>query len=537
MRRVPIGQNWIVGTAAEDVAGAGRWIIASNRGPIEFSTSDDGVRTQQRGSGGLVTALSALVPHLTDSVWICAPRTDDDRLVALESPGGFLVYGDAGGAAGSAKHRMRLLELDPEEFERYYSVIANPIIWFVQHNLWDLSNAPNITATERLAFEQGYRAVNGAFASAVIAELDDHPGPSTVMMHDYHLYLVGDMVRRARPDATLMHFVHIPWPQPDAWRVLPGWMRQEMLLGLVGNDLVAFQTQRDARNFLLTCEELLQLPVDYSESSVWVNGRTVAVRWYPISIDAVEMETFSRSEAVSQYEHALENVRREHLIVRVDRTDLSKNILRGFTAYDRMLEKHPDLAGRVTFLAILQPSRQDVSEYAEYTDKIYRLVADINLKHGNVEWQPIDLRMEENLAQAVAAYKHFDVLMVNPVFDGLNLVAKEGMLVNERDGVLVLSEHTGVHDEIGTYALTVHPVDIEQQADALYEGLFMPPGERRRRREGCVNVIRRNGLAEWFMQQANDVKTLVGPGDEFADRSAGDDQRLAEAVDGAGDAQ
>ena len=499
-------------------------MIAANRGPVEFVAGPDGERSQQRGSGGLVTALSALAPHLPDSVWICAPRTEEDRAVALESPGGVLVETTTGGVEGSpggtpaaratakvpetAKQRVRLLAVDADSFEKYYSVISNPILWFVQHNLWDLSNAPNITVVERAAFEEGYRAVNETFADAIVAEIDEHTGPSTVMVHDYHLYLVGGMVRRARPDATLLHFVHIPWPQPDAWRVLPGWMRTEIMLGLVGNDLVAFQTERDAHNFLLACEELLQLPVDYSDSSVWVNGRTVAVRWYPISVDASQLESFASSEVVSQYEQALENVRREHLIVRVDRTDLSKNILRGFLAYDRMLEKHPDLAGRVTFLAILQPSRQDVAEYAEYHERILRLVADINLKHGNVEWQPIDLRMEDNLAQAVAAYRLFDVLLVNSVYDGLNLVAKEGMLVNQRDGVLVLSEHAGVHDEIGAYSLSVHPLDIEQQADALYEGLFMPRSERRRRREGCVKIIKRNGLAEWFTMQAKDILAL-----------------------------
>jgi len=487
------------------VAAGGRWILAANRGPVEFGLGLDGERSQRRGSGGLVTALSALAHHLPESVWVCAPRTEEDRAVALEEPDGILVEG---AASGDAKQRVRLLDLDRSSFDQYYSVISNPILWFVQHLLWDLSNAPNITHSERAAFERGYKVVNQAFADAVVSEMDEYPGSSTVMLHDYHLYLVGDMVRRARPDATLLHFVHIPWPQPDAWRVLPGWMRQELLLGLVGNDLVAFQTARDARNFLLTCEELLQLPVDFGDSSVWVNGRTVAVRWYPISIDAAQLESFAESEAVSKYEQALENVRREHLIVRVDRTDLSKNILRGFLAFDRMLELHPDLSGRVTFLSILQPSRQDVAEYAEYTERILRVVADINLKYGNVEWQPIDLRMEDNLAQAVAAYRLFDVLLVNPVNDGLNLVAKEGMLLNRRDGVLVLSEHAGAHDEIGAFALTVHPVDIEQQADALYQGLFMSASERRRRHQACVDVVRRNGLAEWFTQQVDDIRAL-----------------------------
>jgi trehalose 6-phosphate synthase len=487
-----------------DPAGVeGRWIIAANRGPVEFGRGPDGDRLCHRGSGGLVTALSALASQLSEVVWICAPRSEEDRAVASEYPGGFVAEGEA-----EDRRLVRFLDLEPEAFDRYYSVISNPIIWFVQHNLWDLSNAPNITFFEREAFEDGYRKVNAQFAQAVVDAIDASGGTTTVMVHDYHLYLVADMVRRARPGATISHFVHIPWPQPEAWRVLPGWMRQELIMGLVGNDLVAFQTARDARNFLLCCEELLGLPVNHSTSSVSVNGRTVAARFYPISIDAEQLESFSRSAEVEQYVEPLENVRREHLIVRVDRTDLSKNILRGFLAYDRMLEKHPDLAGRVTFLALLQPSRQDVAEYREYTDQILRLVADINLKHGNVEWQPIDLRMEDNLPRAVAAYRLFDVLMVNPVHDGLNLVAKEGMLINERDGVLVLSEHAGVHDEIGQYALSIHPVDIEQQADALYEGLFLPPPERHRRRDACVEIIRRNGLAEWFLMQVADIAAI-----------------------------
>jgi trehalose 6-phosphate synthase len=403
-----------------------------------------------------------------------------------------------------------LLPLDESAYDQYYSIISNPIIWFVQHCLWDLSNAPNITATERVAFDEGYRAVNAEFADAIVKAVPDSDTPTTVMIHDYHLYLVGDMVRRSGTDAFLMHFIHVPWPAPDSWRVLPGWMREQLLRGLLGNDLVAFQTQRYARNFLLCCQELLGLPVDFDRCEVEVEGRTVTARWYPISVDVAAMEDLARSPEVSQYELALENVRREHLILRVDRTDLSKNILRGFLAYDTMLEQHPDLAGRVTFLALLQPSRHDVPEYVEYSDKILRLVADINLKHGNVEWQPIDLRIENNIHQAVAGYKVFDVLMVNAVFDGLNLVAKEGMLLNERDGVLVLSEHAGVHDEIGEYALSVHPVDIEQQADALYRAVFMPKQERRRRRKACVEVITRNGLAHWLTSQLVDIRQLTG---------------------------
>jgi trehalose 6-phosphate synthase len=452
-----------------------------------------------------------LAAYLQTCEWICAPITEEDRVVALESGGGAVTVRDR-----DTTHCMRLLPLEEDAFEQYYSVICNPIIWFVQHCLWDLSNAPNITATERVAFEHGYRAVNAAFADAIVKAVPEGDTPTTVMIHDYHLYLVGDLVRQAGVDAFLMHFIHVPWPEPDSWRVMPGWMREQLMGGLLGNDLVAFQTERYARNFLLGCEELLGLPVDFDRYEVYVDGRTVTARWYPISVDVAELEALAESEEVCQYELALENVRREHLIMRVDRTDLSKNILRGFLAYDTMLDNHPDLAGRVTFLALLQPSRQDVPEYAEYTEKILRLVADINLKHGNVEWQPIDLRMENNLPQAIAGYKVFDVLMVNPVFDGLNLVAKEGMVVNRRNGVLVLSEHAGVHDEIGEYALSVHPVDVEQQADALYRALFLPQEERRRRRTASVEVIKRNGLAHWLTSQLADIRKLTNEIDDPA---------------------
>jgi trehalose 6-phosphate synthase len=208
------------------------------------------------------------------------------------------------------------------------------------------------------------------------------------------------------------------------------------------------------------------------------------------------------------HEEGLKERRRDQLIVRVDRTDLSKNILRGFKAFDLLLQEHPELSERVTFLAHLQPSRQDVPEYVEYVDQIKRLVADINLKHGNTEWQPIDLQLGDDFPQALAAYKQFDVLLVNSIYDGMNLVAKEGVLVNERDGVLVLSENTGVHDELGAFALAVNPFDITDQADKLYAALTMPAEERRARREQCVAVVRENDLSKWLDRQLADIAIL-----------------------------
>ena len=491
-----------MGLPGEDSSESGPLIVVSNRGPVEHLAEPDGQRSTRRGGGGLVTALSGLAA-LTDAVWVCNAISDEDRVVALERGGQPFPVDD-----GTYRHLVRMVETDPQQYERFYSIIANPILWFIQHNLWDLSNAPDITANELDAFYNGYVPVNEALAAAAAEELDRVGPGATVMVHDYQLYLVGALLRQRCPEVFLHHFVHIPWPSPEAWRVLPPRLREPLLHGLLANDIVAFHTEQYARSFLHTCQELLELPVDLSALTVQVENRTVHTRWYPISIDAAALEAETRSPEVAEIRAGLDNVRREHLILRVDRTDLSKNILRGFKAFDQLLRDHPDLTGRVTFLALLQPSRQDVEEYSEYLGKIRRLVADINLEHGNAEWQPIDLRLEDSRPQAMAAYQLFDVLLVNPVLDGLNLVAKEGMLLNEHDGVLVLSEHAGAHAELGAFSVSVHPFDIEAQAEALWYALTMDRSERRARRDACVQVIRANDIRKWLQQQLADMAAL-----------------------------
>ena len=493
-------------------APTGPLVLVSNRGPVQHETAPDGARLARRGGGGLVTGLSGLA-SLTDSVWVCNAITDEDRVVARESGGrAFEVTADRTTEEG--RYLVRMVDTDPVEYDRFYSIIANPILWFIQHSLWDLSNAPDITRHELEAFDAGYVPVNEKLARATAEEVGRLGRGATVMVHDYQLYLLPALVRQRCPDVFLHHFVHIPWPGPDAWRTLPPRLRDPLLHGLLANDVVAFHTEQYARNFVLTCQELLDRPVDSRGLTVRVGhrnrSRTVATRWYPISIDPDLLESEARSPEADEIRERLENVRREHLILRVDRTDLSKNVLRGFKAFDRLLRDHPELTGRVTFLALLQPSRQDVGEYAEYMEQIRRLVADINLEHGNSEWQPIDLRLEDNRTQAMAAYRMFDVLMVNPVVDGLNLVAKEGMLLNEADGVLVLSEHAGAHVELGAFCLSVHPFDIEEQAQALWEALTMPPAERRARWEACVQVIRGNDARKWLQQQLADIEALRG---------------------------
>ncbi|HET9770859.1 MAG TPA: trehalose-6-phosphate synthase [Acidimicrobiia bacterium] len=488
----------------DETAGVGRVILVSNRGPVQYGR-EGGERTTTRGAGGLVTALSGLGQHLADGVWVCAAMSDEDVAVAAESPRGLVPP-----ELGDDDLRVRLVALDQDEQDDFYTVIANPLLWFIQHHLYDLNLAPNITRREIEAFEAGYAAVNRRFAEIVVEEVKAAGDDAVVMVHDYHFYLLPNEVRALCPRVFLHHFVHIPWPQPDSWRVLPPRMREALFRGMLGNDVVGFHTERYARNFLLGCQELLGVPVDLSAMEAVVDGRAVRARWYPISIDPQTFEDMARSPAVLGYEEKLAARRRDHLILRVDRTDPSKNIVRGFLAYDILLQDHPELIERVTFLALLQPSRQDVPEYAAYVERITQTVEQINAKHGTADWQPIELYLENNLDLAVAAYKQFDVLMVNAIFDGMNLVAKEAIVVNERNGVLALSENTGAHEELGAFAVTLHPFDLQQQAEAVHDALTMPAAERRDRREACARVVRQNDVAKWLQAQLADIGRPAG---------------------------
>lgn len=477
-------------------------ILVSNRGPVGFIEGDDGRITAERSGGGLVTALTGLI-DIVPAMWISAAIEPGDFRVAAESHGSFPIPEAGISTTG------RFVVMEPEVYERYYNVVANPMLWFIQHYLWDLSNVPDIREEELRAWDEGYQVANRLFADAVVAELQANPG-ALVMLHDYHLYTAPAAIRESVPDVFLHFFVHIPWPQPDYWRVLPPHIRNAVLDGLLASDIVAFHTPRYARNFLLTCEDLLGLEVDYGALTVTHRGRTVAVRHYPISIDADGFTEMAASDAVRDEEATFLRRRRRHLVVRVDRTDLSKNILRGFTAFDTFLDRHPEFREDITFFAMLQPSRQDVPEYVEYVERITSLVSHINTKHGNTDWMPIDLRFESNLPLALTAYKHFDVMLVNSIFDGMNLVAKESMLVNERDGVLILSENVGAFEEIGQYALAVNPFDVEAQADALHQALTMPHAERRARADAIRAVINENDIARWLQAQINDIEELRG---------------------------
>jgi trehalose 6-phosphate synthase len=475
-----------------------RLVIVSNRGPAQFERDAEGNRVVSRGGGGLVSALTDLVSHRR-ALWIASTITDEDVAVGAEAGGPVEV------TLGGVNYEVLLVESDPTAYDRFYNVIANPILWFIQHYLWDLSNSPDIRREETEAWEQGYLVVNEDIATAVLRQIEGDTSP-LVMLHDYHLYTCPALIRAARPDAFLHHFVHIPWSQPDSWRVLPGGIREEIFRGMLANDIIGFHTHAYGRNFLACCQELLELEVDYTHGVVLHEGRETWVRAYPVAIDANRLREAAASETVAEYEREVLSRRRDCLILRVDRADLSKNVLRGFAAFDAFLEQHPEFRERVTFVAHLQPSRRDVPQYVEYLERIEALVAVVNHRHGTTDWMPIDLRIYDNFEEAVARYKHCDLLIVNALFDGMNLVAKEAPAVNTRNGVLMLSENTGAHEELGDCALTVNPFDIQEQADTIYRALTMEPEERELRARRLREIVDARDPGDWVDEQLADIR-------------------------------
>jgi trehalose 6-phosphate synthase len=474
-------------------------VLVSNRGPATFERDEDGSLVPQRGGGGLVTALTGLVNH-RDATWIASAMTDEDIDAAREHDGGSFDI-----TLDDASYRVRLVESDADAYDRFYNVVANPILWFIQHYLWDLSNAPDIRQAEVEAYESGYCAVNEDLARAVLEETEEVE-QAVVMLHDYHLYVAPKFIRQERPDLFLHHFIHIPWTQPDAWRVLPSDIREDIYEGVLSNDIVAFHTRSYRRNFLLCCRELFDLEVDEAAGVVRFEDRDVWVRSYPLPISADTFQRNAQQPDVLEHEREILRRRREHLILRVDRADLSKNVLRGFTAFDLFLDQHPDFKEKVTFIAHLIPSRQDVPEYAEYLERIEALVAVVNHRHGTTDWMPIELRLRENLGEAIAAYKHYDLLMVNAMFDGMNLIAKEGPLVNERNGVSLLSENTGAHEELADFALSVNPFDVQEQADAIHRALTMSAEERSWRAQGLKRIVTARDPGDWVDDQLADIE-------------------------------
>ena len=473
-------------------------IVVSNRGPMSYYRENGG-RVARRGGGGLVTALRSLVSH-HDVTWIASAMTDEDRAAAEEAGGE--AFDET--ARDGSPYRLRLVRHDEAAYDWYYNVVANPMLWFLQHYLWELAYAPQLDTGFHHAWNEGYVAVNRSFAEVVLDELEHEP-EATVFFHDYHLYLAPRLVRAERPDATLSHFVHIPWPEPDTWHVLPSSIRCAIHDGLLANDVVGFHSVRWRKNFLHACDDLVGAEVDLDAGVVEHSGTRTLVTASPISVDPDEFAELAVSDAVLDAERPIAERRPEYLVLRVDRTDPSKNVVRGFRAFEIYLDAHPEMHERIGMLALLDPSRQEIPEYSEYLGAVQREARRVNDRFQRNGWIPIDLQIDDDFPKAVAGYKQFDVLLVNAIFDGLNLIAKEAPLVNERDGVLLLSENTGAHDELAPYAITINPFDVSGQAEAIHEALQLPRAVRRERLEGIRARVREHDLGAWIGSQLEHV--------------------------------
>jgi trehalose 6-phosphate synthase len=518
-----------------------RVIIASNRGPVEYSLDKNGAVRTKRGAGGMVTALQPAINYAPPGgfTWVAIAMTEGDRLVAqrqaeankAKSDGPEYPIGATNGAAPSSNrnsrtsrksHTQPLLDasryvsVPPAVYKRYYDRISNQVLWFLQHYLWNQIEEPTFTAQNYEEWEQGYVQVNQAIANAVCEEVLRKPGPALVMFQDYHLYLAPELVRQCLKregrleETILQHFIHIPWPSLRYWQLLPRTWLLAIYEGLLANDILGFQTNLDMMNFLSSTQVLLgnaQISsVKRGGRIVWRN-HTTYVRAYPISIDVDEVrQNAARGEQLHASE--LRPLLGVQTIMRVDRLEPTKNIVRGFEAFELLLSRRHDLIGKVKFLAFLIPSRESIKIYQRYGRKVHQIIDKINDTYGHDGWQPIEAFFENNRARALAAMRRYDVLLINPLIDGMNLVAKEGPIVNQQDGVLILSETAGASQQLHESALTIIPTDIEETARALINALEMPAEERRKRSELARANIERENLEEWLRQQFVDVEEI-----------------------------
>ncbi|MFE1882840.1 alpha,alpha-trehalose-phosphate synthase (UDP-forming) [Streptomyces diastatochromogenes] len=457
-------------------------LVASNRGPVSYEVIEDGSLLARRGGGGLVSGLSAIGPE-TNAVWVCAARGGGDREAVRRAGGGLLPAEETGG------QRVRMLDIDATVFSDAYNGIANSVLWFVHHMLYQTPLEPVFDAEFRRQWAS-YEAYNRAFAEALAEEAADG---AAVLIQDYHLALAPRMLRRLRPDLRIGHFSHTPWAPPDYFRLLPDDIAAELLTGILGADRAAFLTQRWADAFTACCHAVLG-PGIPSGTRIGVHG---------LGADADFLRERAHRPDVDERMAALREEIGEgrRTIVRVDRTELSKNIVRGLLAYRQLLEDHPEWRERVVHLAFAYPSRQDLAVYREYTAEVQRVAETINSVFGTAGWTPVVLHVKDDFARSLAAYRLADVALVNPIRDGMNLVAKEVPVVSDEGCALVLSREAGAYEELGEDAVGVNPYDIGGTARALHEALSLAGGERAERSKRLAAAATALPPAQWFLDQ------------------------------------
>ncbi|MFD7852663.1 trehalose-6-phosphate synthase [Streptomyces microflavus] len=443
-------------------------LVASNRGPITYTLGEDGTLDAKRGGGGLVSGLSAV----DDKLWVCAALGDGDREAVRR---------------GVGEPGVRMLDIDAEVHADAYNGIANSVLWFVHHLLYQTPVEPVFDAEFRRQWAS-YETYNRAFARA----LADEAGPgAAVLVQDYHLALVPGMLRELRPDLRIGHFSHTPWAPVDYFRLLPDDIGEQLLRGILGADRAAFLTRRWADAFISCCTEILG-----------GTGRT-RIGVHGLGADADFLRRRSQEADVDERMAALrEQVGEDRkTIVRVDRTELSKNIVRGLHAYRALLETRPEWRERVVHVAFAYPSRQDLAVYRDYTAAVQTLATEINGAYGTESWTPVLLHVNDDFARSLAAYRLADVALVNPIRDGMNLVAKEVPVVSDHGCALVLSREAGAYEELGEDAIVVNPYDVVGTAEALHEALSMSAEERTGRTKRLAEAATALPPQQWFLDQ------------------------------------
>jgi trehalose 6-phosphate synthase len=476
------------------VSGA-KILVASNRGPVTFRLGDDGSLLLSRGGGGLVSGVSA-ASNNGDALWVCAALGDADRLAATNAQGGRLDLAghDTGGSA------VRMLPIDETTFRRAYNAVANATLWYVNHTLFDTPRTPSFDA-QWGDYWQAYADYNRAFADALAEDAADG---AQVLVQDYHLMLAPAMLRAQRPDLRIGHFTHTPWAEPSYFGLLADDVARGVLTGMLGADAVGFQSPRWAEAFVRCCVRLLG--ADAGGDTVHHAGRSTRVHVHPLGVDGAELRSRAAQPDVAVRREALRRrIGDRRVIVRIDRTELSKNIIRGLHAYRELLRSRPEHRGNVVHVVFAYPSRHDLPDYRAYTADVQRVAREIDDEFATPGWSPLILEVNDDYARSLAALQLADVLVVNPLRDGMNLVAKEGPVLSENGVALVLSREAGAADELGDDALLVNPYDVSGTATAIHEALSMPADARRERSARLAATAVALPPREWLQAQIDSL--------------------------------
>jgi trehalose 6-phosphate synthase len=467
---------------------------------VSFGFAEDGSLTAKRGGGGMVSGLtSGLAAVAADGgvLWLCAALTDADREAARRGE-------QADGGPGETP--VRMLDIPAGMFDAAYNGIANSILWFVHHLLFDTPNQP-VFGVEFRRDWAAYVAYNEVFASALA---DEYATGTRVLIQDYHLALAPRLLRDRHPRARIAHFEHTPWAPPDYYRLLPDDVAIAILDGMLGADHAGFLAERWAASFLDCCEAVLGARVSRGargSGQVTYRGRVTSVAVHPLGVDGEALRARAREADVRAAAGVITGLAKgRQLIVRVDRTELSKNIVRGLAAYREFLAARPEWHGRVVHLAFAYPSRSGLAEYRDYTARVHELAGEINAEFGTPGWEPLILDLKDDYPRSLAACGLADVLLVNPIRDGMNLVSEEAPILSERGCAVVLSREAGATALIGDEALVVNPYDVSATAEALHTGLCMPAAERQRRAAAMAAAASARAPRYWLAEQLDALR-------------------------------